>query len=159
MRRPEERQRHNIEDGPSSWFINFVYTSEKNQCKNANWEKANCRFRPWGSAAGPKAVDLSHPRYDQAEPPGRKHRRSGNRTEGRRPPRHQQRRLKNQGGRRSLPRKARANDRPVSGRRLTKLIQTHEIELHWKLQFITPPRLVPAGESAGYGPPCLLGRG
>ena len=66
-------------------------------------------------AAGPEAVDRSHPGHHEAASPGREHRSGCRRTHARRSPRDRQRRLEDHGARGSVPRKAGANDRSLSG--------------------------------------------
>ena len=66
-------------------------------------------------AAGPEAVDRSDPGHHEAASPGREHRGGRSRTHARRSPRDRQRRLQDHGARGSVPRKAGANDRSLSG--------------------------------------------
>ena len=67
-------------------------------------------------AAGPEAVDRSDPGHHEAGAPGGEHRSGRRRADARRSPRDRERRLEDHGARGSLPRKAGADDRPLSGR-------------------------------------------
>ena len=68
-------------------------------------------------AAGAEAVDRADPRHHETASSGREHRSGCRRTDARRSSRHRPRRLEGHGARGALSRKARANDRPLSGRR------------------------------------------
>ena len=67
-------------------------------------------------AAGPEAVDRSHPRHHEAAPPGREPRGGRGRTHAGRPVGHRHRRGRDHGAWGALPRAAGADDRPLSVR-------------------------------------------
>ena len=67
-------------------------------------------------AAGSEAVDRADPRHHETAQAGGEHRAGWCRPDARRSPRHRARRLQGPGARGTLSRKARTNDRPLSGR-------------------------------------------